>query len=213
MKTTLRLAMVVFLAFLAGCVFDGSGRLETRSFALTDFDSIETNMVVSLDVVRGDAFAVSVTADDNLWTRMNVSQQGKTLHIELPSDRFYSGVTAHATVTMPVLAGIRASGSSYAKFSGFDASTLTLDASGNSTIEGDATVEKLSLDVSGNSHATLTGVRAAAADVSLSGTSSGSLTVVRTLDYDVSGGSHLVYFGNPQIGKSETSGGSSVERH
>lgn len=202
----------LLLALLPGCVFDGSGRLETRSFALSDFDAIETDMVIQVDVVRSDTFAVAITADDNLWGRLDVSREGKTLRIKLPSDRFYSGVTAHAVVWMPALASIDASGSSYAHFSGFDSQSLDLHASGNSTIEGDANAETVSLDLSGNSRATLAGMHAGSALVSLSGSSSATLSVERTLDYDLSGGSHLYYSGNPQIGKHEASGGSSAER-
>jgi hypothetical protein len=209
MKT---LPLVLLLTLLCAC-FTGSGRLETKSFALANFDSIEIDRGIELDVTRGDPFAVSITADDNLWDVLKVSQDGTTLHIELPSDRIFSDVTVHATVSMPVLASVHASGGSHATLSGFDVAVpnLSLHASGGSTIEGDASADTLSLHASGGSHATLFGA-VQTANVSLSGGSNASIEVDRNLDYDLSGGSHLVYSGNPQIGKSDTSGGSSAER-
>jgi hypothetical protein len=208
-----RLILMMLVTLLSAC-FTGSGVLETKSFALADFDSIEINRGVQLEVTRGDGFAVSVTADDNLWDVLDVSLQDRTLHVELPSDRLFSNVTVHAAVSMPVLASVHASGGSHAQLSGFDVPlpSLNLHASGESAIEGDANANALSLDLSGASRATLTGM-VTNATVDFSGTSSGTLTVDGTLDYHLSGGSHLVYSGNPQIGKSETSGGSSAEHH
>jgi len=229
----LRFAAIFFLMFLSACL-TGSGRLETRSFDLADFDSIEVDEGIHLDVARDPAFSVSITADDNLWDALDVSRQGTTLRIQLRSDTIYSSVTVHAMVSMPVLASLHASGGAHASFSGFDepSSNVALHASGASEIAGDANVESFDVHVSGGSHATLTGAAAtvqidgsggsnadlggletSAADVSLSGGSGGSITVDHGLDYHLSGASHLVYFGAPQIGKSETSGGSTAEHH
>ncbi len=201
---------IVLLALLSAC-FTGSGVLETKSFALADFDSIEINRGVQLDVTRGDGFGVSVTADDNVWDVLDVSLQDRTLHIELPSDRFFSNVTVHAAVSMPALASLHASGGSHAQLSGFDvpAPTLNLHASGESAIEGDVTADVLSLDLSGASRATLTS-EVTSATVDLSGASSAMVVVDGTLDYHLSGASRLVYSGTPQIGTSDTSGGSSA---
>jgi hypothetical protein len=231
MKTTA--ALILPLTLLSGCL-TGSGRLETKSFALADFDSVEIDRDVQLDVTRGDAFSVSITADDNLWGALEVSREGTILRIKLPSDQLLSNVTLRAAVTMPALVSLHASGDSHARLAGFDVSTaprLDLDASGGSGIEGAVNTDAMSLHLSGGSHATLTGTAASAAidgsggsdagldgltaqkaSVSLSGNSSGAIVVVGGLDYDLSGGSHLVYSGNPQIGRSDTSGGSSADR-
>ena len=227
-----RRATILLLPLLSACL-TGSGRLETKPFALADFDSIEVNRGVQVQMVRGDSFAVSVTADDNVWDALDVSRQDTTLRIELPSDRLLSNVTVRATVSMPVLLSIHASGGAHATFSGFEVSAtagLALHASGASEIEGGTNTDALSLDLSGGSRATLSGATAKAtidgsggcnanlgnltaqtADLSLSGNSSGSVTVDRNLDYDLSGASHVVYFGAPQIGKAETSGSSSAQ--
>ena len=207
--------MKIFISLLLTCIvgcFTGSGQLETRAFAVSNFDSIEIDRGIELDVVRGDAFAVSVTADDNDWQILNVSQADATLRIELPSDTLLSNVTVHATVTMPVLASLHASGAAKATFSGFDATTLALHASGASTISGDGTASALTVEGSGASHIELESLRASTAQISLSGGSDGTMTVDGELDYHLSGGSHLVYFGNPTVGSNETSGGSSVDR-
>ncbi|MFO0614191.1 MAG: head GIN domain-containing protein [Polyangiaceae bacterium] len=235
MKTTSSLPLVRVTAFLSatvlmGCV-TGSGRPETKSFALEGFDAVEINEDVELEITRADTFSVSVTADDNLWDDLEVNVSDGALHVELPWDTFYSGIKVHAKVSMPSLTGVHTRQDARATFSGFESSAkLDLHASGASEIDGDANVEALSLDLSGSSGAVLTGAAtkvtvsasgssdcnlgeldAASVDVKLSGLSDGIVSARESLDYDLSGASHLVYFGDPTIGVSETSGQSSAE--
>jgi hypothetical protein len=224
--------LLALFALLSACA-TGSGRLETRPFALADFDSIEADDAVELDVTRGDGFAVAVTADDNVWDALDVSREGRTLRLRLRAGVVFSGVTVRANVTMPSLVALHVAGAAHARLAGFDAPQpgLDLDASGASEIAGSVSVQTLSLHVSGSSRATLSGtattatvdasgastaglagLRATTADVALSGSSTGDVTVERTLGYDLSGASQLVYAGSPQIGRSRVSGGATVER-
>jgi hypothetical protein len=65
-----------------GCV-TGSGNLETKSFSLESFDAIEANPWVEVDVTQSDQFAVSVTADDTIWSTVEVSVDRGTLRIRM----------------------------------------------------------------------------------------------------------------------------------
>lgn len=228
-----RLSPLLLLALLSGC-FQGSGHLETRSFALDGFDEIDAGRYVDVEVTRGDAFAVSVTADDNLWQALDVHRDGQTLFFAL-SDAHpaYEGITLHAVVTMPALARLDLHGGAHASLVGFDAvaPVLRVHGSGGSTVEGTARAQDLSIELSGTSHALLTGgaetltidgsgesvadlvgVEARAVDVSLSGASRGVVTATDRLDYHLSGDSHLEYAGAPQLGREETSGTSTASR-
>ena len=229
---THRFVMILSLSYLSACV-TGSGRLEERSVAVEDFDSIEAEDSVQLEVTRGDHFDVLVTTDDNVWESLDVGREGGTLHLRLRSGVVYTGVTLRASVTLPGLAALHLSDSGHARLSGFDEPSprLAIHASGASEVEGGANVGELSLKLSGASGAKLTGVatratvdasgasdadlaglRSEAASVELSGASSGAVTAERSLDYDLSGASNLVYFGNPTIGRGDTSGASTAER-
>lgn len=227
------IAFVAFTALFSGC-FQGSGRLETRPFALDGFDAVDASRYITVDVVHGDAFAVEVTADDNLWGELAVRREGQTLVLGLSdAHAVYSGITVHATVTMPALARLELSGGARASLRGFDAPvpTLAVHASGASAVEGTASAEDLSVELSGGSHAVLAGsvetltidasggsvadlleAPAGAAVVWLSGGSHGAVSASVRLDYHLSGASHLDYAGAPAIGDADTSGGSSVSR-
>jgi hypothetical protein len=229
-----RRSLVAFLALsalLPGC-FDGSGHLETRSFALDGFEAIEAGRYVTVEVVRGDAFAVAVTADDNLWSELTVRREGETLSFSLSDTHaVYSGVTVLARVTLPTLSRLHVSGGAHASLSGFDAlvPSLVVHGSGGSTVEGTSYAEELSIELSGGSKALLSGsagtlivdasggsivdfgdANADHASVWMSGASHGAVTATGKLDYHLSGGSHLDYAGEPELGQAELSGGSTA---
>jgi hypothetical protein len=82
------------------------------------------------------------------------------------------------------------------------ASQITLQGSG---VDGD-------LEASGASKLVLSGFELATADVTVSGASSASVNVARTLDADASGASTIEYSGNGTIRNIQTSGASQVNR-
>src|SRR5581483_8298895 len=152
-------AIVMILAFALAACLNGSGRVETRSFPLADFDSVETDMFVQLDVTRSDAYAVSVTADDNVWSHVQVTKTDRKLKIELRQDTFYTNVTMQARVSMPALVALHVSGGSRARLTGFDVRqpSLDIDASGDSKVTGAIHVDTLAIDASGSSGVVLFG--------------------------------------------------------
>src|SRR5581483_2114293 len=178
-------AIVMILAFALAACLNGSGRVETRSFPLADFDSVETDMFVQLDVTRSDAYAVSVTADDNVWSHVQVTKTDRKLKIELRQDTFYTNVTMQARVSMPALVALHVSGGSRARLTGFDVRQPSLD-----------------IDASGSSGVVLFG-EATTANVHGSGASDLDLSDLQMeyLDYDLSGASHIHYAGSPKIGR------------
>lgn len=148
----------------------GSGKPVTKQYDDAGFTRVSVDSGFDVTVTRGGAFAVSVTADDNVVEHLRVSVEGDTLHIGLEPNRAYRDTTLTATVTMPSLAGLEASGASKAAASGF------------------ASGDPLGLQVSGASRLALKGVRAGEVTVEVSG--AGDLTgglEAEALGGDVSG--------------------------
>ncbi len=214
---------------LTGC-FQGSGRLETRSFALDGFEAVEASRYVDVELVHGEAFTVEITADDNLFSELVVRREGDALVLGVSDAHpLYEGITFHAVVTMPTISGLHLSGGAHATLDGFDVPVIAIHGSGGSRVEGtllagdlsielsgastvglDGSAETLTVDASGGSDAMLRDVASRAAAVWLSGTSYGTVAASERLDYHLSGSSHLDYVGDPELGQQETSGGSSA---
>lgn len=235
------LVAVAALSLLAGCFGTGaslggargSGRTETRNMDLGNFTAIDASYAFSVDVQQGEAFAVAVTADDNLWNYVDVRVTGQTLHLGLKQPGGYTNTHLSAKITMPALNGVTLSGASRATLAGFTkpANDLRVNLSGASNAGGQIQAGTATFDLSGASRATLSGAANSTkvsasgasnvdlgdfpvdkAEVGLSGASRATLNVKSNLDYELSGASNLTYSGSPSIGKSETSGSSKATK-
>jgi hypothetical protein len=230
------LVPILIAILLVGCAqvtLTGSGNVVTQEEAITGFDKVDISNSFSVDISQGEDFSVVIRVDDNLVDRLNVVKQGSTLKIGLEPMQSFTifDATMEAEVTMPELVGLDLSGNSDAQLSGFESSnSLVVDLSGNSALRGDIQAGDSSFDVSGNSSAALSG---SAGDVSISASgssevdltdfpasngsvdTSGASTVTVNLggrlDADASGSSDIYYLGDPDLGRIDTSGSSTIQ--
>jgi hypothetical protein len=236
MKRSVILALLGGVLLLTGgCTgrqITGSGKPVTRDLNLSGFSRIEAGSAFVLEIVQADAFRTSVTADDNLFNYLEAGQSGGTLTLRLKPGYSYIRTSLRAQITMPRLDALQLSGASKATLLGFqgaanmnlalsgasaligsiEATAVRLDLSGasNSTLRGSAT--SLDLSESGASRAALLEFPVQACTANLSGASSAAASVSERLDADLSGASTLEYSGNPTLGKTSTSGGSTLKK-
>ncbi len=199
MKKLLAFTMILALSLTAVACFPfgsivGRGDLDTRDFTFSGFTRVEVSTTFEVDIVRGDAFSVSVTTYENIFDYLDLEQNGDTLEIKL-KDGSYTISSLDAKVTMPDLTVLEVSGASEAKAEAFNSGhNLDLKASGASIIElsnircGIADIEvsgasrvRGSLD-SGDANVTISG--ASTVDVSGRG---------GKLDVTASGASHATF--------------------
>jgi hypothetical protein len=212
---------------------NGSGNVVTKDYDFSGFTKVEVGNGFEVTVDYADDPSVSVTVDDNLVKEhLKVELDGDTLRIGLASLWQYHDVTLKATVTLPSLAGVAASGGSRVTASGFasgdpldlgasgastvtlygiQAGTVTVDASGGSRVEGELEAQELGGDVSGGGALTLTG---AATKLTL-GASGGSRwdlfeLTAQDAELELSGGSRGAVFVTGTLSV-DASGGSRVE--
>jgi hypothetical protein len=109
---------------------------------------------------------------------------------------------------------IRMHGASRLRMGDFTASgdKLLIDANGAANLVLKGKVTAGVINAVGASHLDLREATLAAADVTLVGASHATVRVTEKLNYSVAGASHLDYFGDPKIGKSQKSDVSNVSR-
>ncbi len=108
-------------------------------------------------------------------------------------------------------AGFELSGASRVSGS-FDIKDGKFDLSGASSLELEGSAEDITIAASGASKVVLPDFPVDTADVELSGASRASINVSNRIDVDLSGASKLDYIGNPRLGSSSVSGGSSINK-
>ena len=222
--------VVALMGWPGGLV--GSGNLETEAYAFSDFTEIEIGSAFEFEIQQSSSYNISITADDNVMEYVQVSQVGQTLKIGLGRFGPIGLVTLRASVAMPQLLGLTASGATRGTISGFSSTEdLDIGASGASRVTGDITAGNVEFEISGASTIQLEGsandmvadVSGASrlnlddftvnnADVDFSGASSGTINLDGRLDADLSGASRLWYIGEPTMGNIDTSGASTVSK-
>ena len=219
----------------AGCTqfsVTGSGDLTTETFDLSDFTRVEAQSGFQIEVTQSSTFSIEITADDNVHEFIEVEKSGETLGIRLRGNRSYHSVTIEAKITMPELYKIELSGGSQASITGFSSShDFEADMSGGSQLSGEITAgdanfelsggsqvtlegegDDLVIDASGGSHFELEDFPVDDANIHLSGGGRATVNVSGTLDVDLSGGSRVIYVGEPTDINIEASGDSTVSK-
>lgn len=236
-KAVVTVLVVVLLTsgLLVGCqgtVVNGSGNLKTETFDFSNFNKVDAARGFQVELTRSSTFSVEITADDNVHEYVNVTKSEDKLKIDLDWNHNYRLVTLRAKITLPDLYGIGLSGGSQASITGFSSSyDFSVALSGGSGITGDITAGDAKFDLSGGSHVNLEGMAddlvvnssggshltlgsfpVDNADINISGGGSATINVNGTLDVNLSGGSKVIYIGEPTLGDIDLSGGSTVSK-
>jgi hypothetical protein len=224
------IAVLILRGLPGGLV--GSGNLETEQYAFTNFTEVEIGSAFEFEIKQSSSYSINVTADDNVMDYVQVSKDGQTLTIRLRRFISIGPVTLRASVTLPQLHGLTASGASRGTVSNFSsnedlditvsgASRVTGDVtagnvefgiSGASTIQLEGSASDIDANVSGASHFNLEAFTVNNADVNFSGASSGTVNLNGRLDANLSGASRLWYIGEPTMGDINTSGASTISK-
>jgi hypothetical protein len=235
-KVIVGVLVVVLLAsgLLIGCggVLTGSGNVETKEYTFSDFNEVEISSAFEFDISQSGSYSINITADDNVFDKIEVTKEGDTLKIGLRTFTGLGPVTLKAEVTMPELYGLSVSGASHGTVSDFSSTEdLDLTVSGASKVTGDITTgdvdfnvsgastvqlegsaNNIAADVSGASRLNLGGFAVNNADITFSGASNGTVNVSGKLDANLSGASNLKYIGEPTMGDINTSGASTLNK-
>ncbi len=114
----------------------GSGERVTRPFDFTGFTQVDIGNAFRYKITRADTYSISITANDNLFDRIQVVQEGDKIRIGLKSLTRLGSDSMAAEITMPLLREADLSGAASGTISGFrSADRLDIDASGASVVE------------------------------------------------------------------------------
>jgi hypothetical protein len=231
---TARVSSVMVFAFAATSFAAHAQEREPRPLA--GFDAIEVGGGIDLDVRQAQDFFVEVEVEaEGDLAEIITELRDDTLVIRRKSSRSFFGWgddDAAVHVTLPSLVSLTASGGSDARAEGtFSSDRLNVVASGGSDVTIDVRAGELEATASGGSDLRLTGsarsvrlhssggsdlngsqLMAEEADVQSSGGSDIAIAVRNSIVGSASGGSDVLYSGEPRTVDVKASGGSDVRR-
>lgn len=161
---TILIAILIAAISLPGCTgtipiprqVSGSGKIVTKELGFSDFNRVQVGSVFEVEVIQSGSYGVAITANENLFEYIEVSQEGETLTIHLTPSYNYSNVTLKAQVALPGLSGLRLYGATRGTIGGFQSSSdFDLELSGASSVDMDMVTGDVRFEISGA--ATVTG--------------------------------------------------------
>jgi hypothetical protein len=229
---TLRAAATLFLLAIvvSGCTaIRGSGDVITIDVPIEDFSRLAVSHSFEVNVTVGDEPSLTLRVDDNLESSLDVGVTDGTLRIGLQPRTTVSNATLEADVTVTSLDAIEGSGAVNVHVGTLTGSTLQLQLSGASEVDGAVDFESMTGEISGASNMSLSGrvatldIEASGASdlslldlevevlvVNLSGASSAEVSVTDSIEASLSGASSLRYRGDPDVSTLDVSGASSI---
>jgi hypothetical protein len=226
------LAVLLLVGTLAtGCamrIVRGSGELVELTPEVGAFRAIDASHSFVVTVERGEPAAVTIEADDNIDEDVIAEVRDETLHLSVRGALTLTNVTLRATVVVPEVDEVLASGASQIEvIDEVAGDALRAEASGASTVVASVAVRELDAAASGASTVRLEGTAGTAVlaadgassisaegltggdvEVVLSGASSAEVEVTGALDARLSGSSTLTYLGEPTSIDESVSGAS-----
>lgn len=225
MKTRTRSALIALLALAliaspaaAGFKFwedddtvEGSGKLETRAFDLKDFDRIELEGAMDIDVSFGGDQSVEVTLDDNLFDVLELDVRGRTLTIGWDRSCDPDGDT-RMKVVMKKLQAIRIEGAGDIEVHDLKGSAFeyTLHGAGDMDIDGEVDEFEISLNGAGDVDAE--DLKARHVKARLNGVGDIEVTATGSIDAAVNGVGEIDYWGRPEKERTRVGGMGEINR-
>ena len=207
---------------------------ERQVLDLRDFNAIDVGGNIDVDIHQGQNFLVELNIPEDELDDFVIEVNGSTLEINRSrgAGGFFGlwGSNLSVDVTLPELEAVRASGgANVSAAETISGEILSISASGGSEIDMHIEVTELEINTSGGSDVYVRGTTESAqiktsggsdlnagdlnarkVHVQTSGGSDTYISVVDRIEGTASGGSDIVYTGNPQIVDVNVSGGSDV---
>jgi hypothetical protein len=229
-KTLLFLTVITLNACNVDCT-EGSGKQITESRTISDFDKIELNGAIKLEIIQDSTLGMQITADDNILSQLKTTVNGGVLEIGLEGNYCNTGEIS-IVVHSRNLKAIDVSGASEIisntlissdefklVLSGSSEISLNLSAgnlitksSGSSTINLVGQARKHDVDMSGSTELNAFDFTVSEYILESSGASNCKINVLTSLITNTSGTSEIVYKGSPKDIKSDKTGVATIEK-
>jgi hypothetical protein len=160
---SISLIIVLLLVCLPGCKnvtssINGSGKVIDQDLNIRDFSTINIKGGYGVTIKKSDQYKVTVSLDDNLFKRLQISVERKTLKMGIEAPATFFPTALKVEISMPEMLGLNLSGGAKANFSGFDSrQDFSLFMTDKSILEGSLIASDLTLNLSGGAKAALAG--------------------------------------------------------
>jgi hypothetical protein len=205
-KLSLAVIFLVSIGFLASScykeVIKGNGIEWSETRSVSGFTRIKLDGSGAVSVVKGAAFKVTVTDDQNILPYVKTILSGNELIIGYKNDAWVRKGSLKVAIEMPFVEGLQVDGSGSMDISGgFNTTSLlkaTVNGSGNVFIR-DGNADSYEIVINGSGDIRSFGLASKIALVRISGSGDAEVKVTDKLDVVITGSGNVYYMGNPAV--------------
>jgi hypothetical protein len=187
----------------------GSGNVITEKLDLSGFNGVEVGRGFQVEIAAGKEFSVEVAGDDNLLPLVTTEIHDGILNIDTEK-RISPTTPVRVRISAPDISRLNTSGGATVNATGLRNSGLSIDSSGGSKVVLSGETAKFEVEISGGAKVLAEGLSVVDARIDGSGGSYVEVRASGELSSDVSGGSHVAYYGTPASILTNKSGGARV---
>ena len=144
MKKLVILPLILLSIIISSCSKDsltGSGELTSELRNVVTFTKISSEGVFEVNITQGDSQTVEIIADDNIMSKVITKVVDNELRLYLDEDTNYKNISLQANITVPVINGLKNSGTGNVLILNVDTNTdfnVYNSGTGDISIEGSA---------------------------------------------------------------------------
>ncbi len=122
-STVLAIAIIIIVVVAAAAVgvyiWFSAGNSKTQTMDFTDFTAVDVGSAFKVSITHSNTYSIIITANEKIFDRIEVTQTGDTLKIDIKAGFFSGPLNAVAQITMPKLDMIVFSGATHGTGAGF----------------------------------------------------------------------------------------------
>ena len=123
-STPLAIAIIVIVVVAAIAIAGvyivySSGSPKTQKMNFSDFTAVDVGSAFKVSITQSNTYSVIITANERIFGRIEVTQTGNTLKIDIQPGIFFGISNAVAQITMPKLDNVVLSGATHGTAAGF----------------------------------------------------------------------------------------------
>jgi hypothetical protein len=205
----------LFLVFLTGCFQEritGWGNIVSENRTVrSSFNEIEVKAGINVLIKQGDSLKIVVKDFENILPNLTTRVLGNRLILDY-DNVWINRSEGEVTVTLPRLTSIDVSGSSDIGTIGnfkFDDLGITISGSADMVLAGSA--KNMNMKITGSGDLRAYDMPCDTARITISGSGTGKINVLKLLDVNISGSGDLIYKGSPSV-TTRISGSGRIQR-
>lgn len=190
---------------------EGSGKLETRSFDLRGWDSLQLDGAMDIVVKVGGGHAAEVALDDNLFDNLVLEVRDGTLVVDWRRE-CDADDDARLTLTAPALVAVEINGAGDVGVTGLAGGDFGLLIRGAGDIDLSGRVDGLDIRVDGAGDVDAAGLAAKHVEAVISGAGDVDVTASDSFEGSIRGAGDISYGGDPAKVATKVSGVGSIHK-